>query len=300
MAAWMSPCCGSSPGVGQGTLLLCPVLTLICLSTQIPTLRDLDPGGFLPHQPVCPNVHKCFGNRVLAARTLSPEQSVSPNQGAVPGSSTRAGAGHGRVGLGENPRTPRSPQAQPGNALLQGIATSFLVGNKTRNLGQDGNTRALPHTTTSLQTTLRFPGVQLPWHEDLRFSSAQAFALLTLRLPGGLLKARPFRMATLLHSPTLSPTLRSPRRPRPSAQIRGSPKGLAHHPPPSEGRGLREGVSRGSRNLPSQQVPLPHTAVTRGPGGGGDRHAPVQAPSVGRAPLHLHRRPSHAPPCHSH
>ena len=133
------------PGVCQGPLLLCPVLTLICLSTQIPTLRDLDPGGFLPHQPVCPNVHKCFGNRVLAARTLSPEQNVSPNQGAVPGSSTRAGAGHGRVGLGENPRTPRSPQAQPGNALLQGIATSFLVGNKTRNLGQDGNTRALPH-----------------------------------------------------------------------------------------------------------------------------------------------------------
>ena len=101
-------------------------------------------------------------------------------------------------------------------------------------------------TTTSLQTTLGFPGVQLPWHEDLRFSSAQAFALLTLRLPGGLLKARPFRMATLLHSPTLSPTLRSPRRPRPSAQIRGSPKGLAHHPPPSEGRGPPERACRGS------------------------------------------------------
>ena len=119
------------PGVGQGPLLVCPVLTLIYLSTQIPTLHDLDPGGFLPHQPVCPNVHKCFENVVLVVGTVSSEQSVSPNQGAVPGSSTRVGAGHGRVELGENPRTPRSPQAQPGNALLQGIATSFLVGNKT-------------------------------------------------------------------------------------------------------------------------------------------------------------------------
>lgn len=260
------------PGVGQGPLLVCPVLTLIYQSTQIPTPRDLDPGGFLPHQPVCPNVHKCFGNVVLVVGTVSSEQSVSPNQGAVPESSTRGGDGHGGVGLGENPGAPKSPQAQPGNALLQGIATSFLVGNKTQNLGQDGNTRAFHTTTTSLQTTLRFPGIRLPWHEDLRFSSTQAFALLTLRLPGGLLKARPFRMATL------SPTLRSPRRPRPLAQTRGSPEGLAHHPPPSEGRGPPERACRGSRNLPSQQVPLPHTAVTRGPGGGGDRHAPVQAP----------------------
>ena len=87
--------------------------------------------------------------------------------------------------------------------------------------------------------------------------------------------ARPFRRATLLHSPTLSPTLRAPRRPRPSAQSRGSPKSLAHHPPPSEGRCPPERASRGSRSLPSQQVPLPHTAVSRGPGGGGDRHAPI-------------------------
>ena len=106
-AAWMSPPGESSPGVGQGPLLLCPVLTPICLSTQIPTLWDLDPGGFSPHQPVCLNVHKCFGNSVLAAETLSPEQSVSPNQGAVPESSARGGAGHGGAGAGGKPTDPK-------------------------------------------------------------------------------------------------------------------------------------------------------------------------------------------------
>ena len=279
------------PGVGQGPLLVCPVLTLIYLSTQIPTLQDLDPGGFLPHQPVCPNVHKCFENVVLVVGTVSSEQSVSPNPGAVPESSTRGVDGHGGVGLGESPGAPKSPQAQPGNALLQGIATSFLVGNKTRNLGQDGNTRAFHTTTTSLQTTLRFPGIRLPWHEDLRFSSTQAFALLTLRLPGGLLKARPFGMATL------SPTLRSPRRPRPLAQTRGSPKGLAHHPPPSEGRGPPERACRGSPGT-SRLIRCPcHTQPSPGALEEAVTGTPQSRPPERReGTLAPPSSPSHAPP----
>ena len=86
-------------------------------------------------------------------------------------------------GAGENPQTPRSPQAKPGNmVLLQGIFTSFRVGNKKGNLGQDGNMRALPHLQPPLQTTHHIPGAQLPWHKDLRVYSTQSFALLTLRL----------------------------------------------------------------------------------------------------------------------
>lgn len=219
----MSPCCGSSPGSVQGPLLVCPVLTLIYLSTQIPTLRDLDPGELLPHQPVCPNVHKCFENVVLVVGTVSSEQSVSPNQGAVPESSTRGVDGHGGVGLGENLGAPKSHDTAWEMLFCRGIASSFLVGNKTRNQGQDGNTRAFHTTTTSLQTTLRFPGIRLPWHEDLRFSSTQAFALPDPAPPWGAPQGQAFRNG---HAQPHTPL---PRRPRPIAQTRGSPKGLAHH-----------------------------------------------------------------------
>ena len=132
----------------------------------------------------------------------------------------------GELGLGENPPTPRSPQAQPGNALLQGIATSFLVGNKTRS--RTGWGQESPSATSSyLQTTLRFPGVRLPWHEDLRFSPAQASALLTLRLPGELLTA-PSPRPGLSEGPRCCT-------PPPSAPHSAPPGGPAPQPSP-EGR----------------------------------------------------------------
>lgn len=152
------------------------------------------------HQPSCPNIHKCFGTSVLETGTLSPEGDIPPNRAHSRRVQPGKGLGIGGEGLG---KTPKSPQAKPGNMVpLQGIFTSSQWVT-SQNLEQDGNMRALAH---------RFPPPPPPHthilgaqHKHLEFST-QALALLTLHLPpqAHLSSCRNGCPAPL---PTLGPTL---------------------------------------------------------------------------------------------
>lgn len=73
----MSPCCGSSLGVWGHSWFAQFRLESVHLDPNI--LGSLTQEAF-PHQPFHPNIHKCFGNSVLVAGTLSPERNTPPNQ----------------------------------------------------------------------------------------------------------------------------------------------------------------------------------------------------------------------------